>query len=644
MLKKYPRLFSWYAYFIQLLQNTEAELRNRLAPHLYTLLAIFLLALGLRLFRLEQDGFSNLYYAATVQSLLTSWHNFFFVSFDPAGFVSVDKPPLGFWIQALSVSIFGFHGWALILPQALAGAFSTLVLYHLVKRGFGVNAGILAALILAITPISIATDRSNTPDGQLTFVLLLAALAAVKAAESGKLRWLVACAALVGIGFNVKMLQAYLVVPAFFFFLPPPHALLKRLGQLTLAMLVMFTVSFAWTLAVDLTPASERPYVGSTATNHVIELVAVHNGVRRLGPIAAWFGIREKEAPPSIAADIEAASVQPVTPPPTTDSVKPWPDGGMAEVGEPGILRLFNPQMAGQVSWLLPLALLALISGIARTKWKQPLDREALFYLLWAGWLIPAIFFFSYGGLIHRYYLDMLAPPIAALSAVGLVTWTNDFLTHKRAGWLLPIVILLTTILTIFFLGYHPELGWLVIPIAVLGGITLLSFLLPLSSIKFPYQARTALILLNLLLVPFIWSTTPMWGGGDVILPYAGPDLIYWGGARDDITKYESLAAYLQSQHADETFLVATENAVVAAPLQLLTKHPVMAMGGFTGGDPILTTDQLAQLVVAHQIRYFLMEHHDPITSEKTIWLAKNCSLVKLDATPENMDLYDCHP
>ena len=217
LLKKYPRLFSWYAYFIQLLQNTEAELRNRLAPHLYALLAIFLLALGLRLFRLEQDGFSNLYYAATVQSILTSWHNFFFVSFDPAGFVSVDKPPLGFWIQALSVSIFGFHGWALILPQALAGALSTLMLYHLVKRVFGVNAGILAALILAITPISVATDRSNTPDGQLTFVLLLAALAAIKAAESGKLRWLVACAALVGIGFNVKMLPrcaCFLFFPA----------------------------------------------------------------------------------------------------------------------------------------------------------------------------------------------------------------------------------------------------------------------------------------------------------------------------------------------------------------------------------------------------------------------------------------------
>ena len=601
------------------------------------LASIFVLALFLRLFRLGLDGFSNLYYAATVQSSLTSPHNFFFAAFDPAGFVSVDKPPLGYWMQALSVSIFGFHGWALILPQALADALSTLVLYHLVKRVFGVNAGLLAALILAITPISVATARSNTPDSQLTFVLLLAALAAVKAAESGKLRWLLACAALVGIGFNVKMLQAYLVVPAFFFFLPPPHGLLKRLGQLTLAMLVLFTVSFAWPLSVDLTSADARPYVGSTVGNHVIELIAVHNGVRRLGQIVALFGIREKDSD-SVSAP-QPAPVQPAAPAPQPDSVKTWPDGGPPEVGEAGILRLFNPQMAGQVSWLLPLALLALVSGLARAKWKQPLERETLFYLLWAGWLIPVILFFSYGGLIHRYYLDMLAPPIAALSAVELVAWTNDFLAHKRAGWLLPIAILLTTILTVFFLGYYPEVGGLVIPVVILGILTLLSFLFHLSS-----KILAILTIITLLLVPLVWSTTPMWRGGDVILPYAGPDLVYWGGARDGMTKYEFIAAFLQSQHADETFIVATENAVVAAPLQLLTKQPVMAMGGFTGADPILTTDQLAQLVAAHEVRFFLMEHHEPIPYEKTKWMAQNCLLVKLEAALENMDLYDCHP
>ena len=664
---------------------------------------VFLLALFLRLFRIGLDGFSNLYYAATVQSMLTSWYNFFYAAFDPAGFVSVDKPPLGFWIQALSVKIFGFHGWTLVLPQALAGVLSTLVLYYLVKRVFGSNAGLLAALILAITPISVATDRSNTPDGQLVFILLLAALAAVKAAESGKLRWLLVSAALVGIGFNVKMLEAYVVVPAFFFFLPPPHSLLKRLGQLTLAMLVMFTISFAWPLAVDLTPASARPYVGSTVTNHVIELVAVHNGARRLGPIAAWFGIREKEAPPAIAAEIDATQLtpqpvpaQPPNPTPVTDTPQSGPDGGSVEVGGTGPLRLFNPQMAGQVSWLLPVALLAMISGMARLSWKLPLGREILFYLLWAGWLIPTAFLYSYGGLIHRYYLNMLAPPIAALSAVGIITWMDDFNARRRSAWLMPLAMVLTIFVTVIFLGYYPRYyfdsflmlivvpsaaglafwifgffkgqraGWylalaiaaattvilfllgffpkvnpLILPALALGMLVILFFI---SRLHLRSEFVLIPILFSLLLVPFVWSTTPMWGGGDVVLPYANPELVYWGGERDNLTKYEAIAAFLQAQQLHETFITAADNAVVAAPLELLTRQPVMAMGGFTGADPILTDEQLADEIRNGNVRFFLVTHEHPITSERTQWLADHCQHSSLSITPKGLDLFDCRP
>lgn len=603
------------------------------------LAGIFLLAIFLRLFRIGQDGFGNLYYAATVQSILTSGHNFFFASFDPAGFVSVDKPPLGFWIQALSVSIFGFRGWALILPQALAGALSTLVLYKIVQRTFGTRAGLLAALILAVTPVSVAADRNNTPDGLLVFIVLSAAWAALKAAESGKLRWLLASAALVGIGFNVKMLQAYLVVPALFFFLPPPHALLKRLAHLSLAMLVMFSLSFAWPLIVDSTPEEQRPYVGSTSTNREMELVAVHNGVRRLGQIVALFGIREKDSTPAAAPP---APAQTTPPPPAADSVKPWPDGGPAEVGEAGLLRLFNPQMAGQVSWLLPLSLLALVGGMARTSWKLPLGREALFYSLWAGWLIPAILFFSYGGLIHRYYLAMLAPPIAALSAVGLSAWSDDFLARKRTAWLLPLAVFLTFALTVFLLGYYRETGWLLIPLGLLGLLSLLSFLLPLSNPRFPFTARAAIVLATLLLVPFYWSLTPALFGGDVILPHANPDLVHWGGQRDAISKYETVASFLKKQHNGETFLAGAENAVISAPLQLLTKQPMLAFGGFTGLDPILSVEELARLVAGGQVRFFLVENHATNDSDYALWVTGNCDLVPDASPPENLTLYDC--
>lgn len=602
---------------------------------------IFVLALFLRLYRVGLDGYSNIYYAATVRSMLTSWHNFFYASFDPSGFVSVDKPPLGFWIQALSTTIFGFHGWALVLPQALAGSLSCLVIYVLVRRVFERTAGLLAALIMAVTPVSVATHRSNTPDGQLLLLLLLAALLAVKAAESGRLRWLLGSAALVGLGFNIKMLQAYLVVPALFLLMPTRLPLLKRLGQVSLAMLVMFSLSFAWPLAVDLTPASARPYVGSTVTNHVLELVAVHNGVRRLGPIVAWFGIRERDGDSDAATASQTAVPQAAIPAPGNQGTEQWPDGGLAEVGDPGALRFFTPQLAGQASWLLPLALLALISGVARTRWKLPYGRDAFFYSLWGSWLLLSVFFFSYGGLIHRYYLDMLAPPIAALSSAGLVTWAGDLQAGRRSGWLLPFAIALTTGATFFFLGYYPGFGWLAWTLLGLGILTVLVVVLFVSRLG---EGATLLLgLPALLLVPLIWSTTPMWQGGDVILPYAGPEVVAWAGERGLIKDYEPLASFLSERYAGETFLAATQNAVVAAPLQLMTGRPVMAMGGFTGADPIMTIEKLAQYIADGKVRFILMYRVD-LTSGHGVWIAKNCSALKADAVPRDMELFDCRP
>lgn len=601
-------------------------------PRRLLLALIFLLALFLRLFRIELDGFGNLYYAATVQSILTSWHNFFFASFDPGGFVSVDKPPLGFWVQALSVKMLGFHGLALILPQALAGALGCVVMYKLVRRVFTVEAGLAAALILAVTPISVATHRSNTPDGQLMLLLLLAALCASKAAETGKPGWLLGAAALVGLGFNIKMLQAYLVAPVFFLFLPSPVVLFKRLGHLALAGFVVLGLSLAWPLAVDLTPAAERPYVGSTVTNHVMELTAVHNGVRRLGPIAGWLGIREKD---SGAAAVPA----PAAPAPDTSSPA-WPDGGFPEVGDPGLFRLLNPQMAAQVSWLLPLALLALGDGIRRTNWKQPLQREAVFYILWGGWLFILLLFFSFGGLIHRYYLDMLAPPVAALSAAGLTAWAADLQQGQKTGWLLPAALGLTLVTALLILEYHPQVSWLFWPVLVLGAGAILAVLF--SRPRPGMRGLLGLSLAGMLLPLTMWATTPMWIGGDVILPFAGPDLLKWGGAGTVMQDYRPLADFLVQQHNGERFVAAAENAVSAAPIQLLTRQPVMALGGFTGVDPILTLKELGDKVEAGELRFVLIHHEEPVTDKTILWLQANCAPAEGPIPPQGLDLYDC--
>src|SRR5438876_903977 len=237
--------------------------------HRVALGAILALAAFLDFFRLDREGLGNLYYATAVRSMLTSWHNFFFVSFDPGGFVSIDKPPLGFWLQAASAKIFGFTPFSIFLPQALAGVLSVLLLYYLVRRHFGVVAGLLAALALAISPISVLTNRNNTIDSTLVLVMLLGAWAVIRAAESGKLRWLLLCAVFVGLGFNIKMLEAYLVVPAYglLYLLAAPRRIWVRIGQLALAALLMLTISLSWAVAVDLTTAASRPYVGSSQNN-----------------------------------------------------------------------------------------------------------------------------------------------------------------------------------------------------------------------------------------------------------------------------------------------------------------------------------------------------------------------------------------
>src|SRR5437762_5323236 len=167
--------------------------------HRLALCGVMLISIFMNFYQLGQNGFGNLYYAAAIRSMLGSWLNFFFVSFDPGGFVSIDKPPLGFWLQAASAKIFGFTPFSIFLPQALAGVLSVLLLYYLVRRHFGVAAGLLAALALAISPISVLTNRNNTIDSTLMLVMLLGAWAVLRAAESGKLRRLLPCAVFVGL-------------------------------------------------------------------------------------------------------------------------------------------------------------------------------------------------------------------------------------------------------------------------------------------------------------------------------------------------------------------------------------------------------------------------------------------------------------
>jgi 4-amino-4-deoxy-L-arabinose transferase-like glycosyltransferase len=414
------------------------------------LAAVLGLAGLLNLVGLDREGFGNQYYAAAVWSMLQNWHNFFFVSFDPGGFVSVDKPPFGFWVQVASARLLGFSGLSILLPQALAGVAGVAVLYHLVRRAFGSGAGLLAGLMLALTPVSVSTARNNTIDTLLVLEVLLAAWATVRAAESGRLGWLLLAAALVGLGFETKMLEAYLVVPALglVYLLAAPRRRLVRLGHLILAGAVLLSVSFAWPMAVDLTPASQRPWVDSTQTDSAVDLALGYNGIQRLlGRGASLQGVQAAVqaargtggtggyAPAARGASGETggyASGGRVGTggnggfgsggPGATGGNSGFGFGGPGGAGENGPaspLRLLNPQLGGQASWLLPLAILGLLMT-GRLAWTRrrglSRTRRGQAAILWGTWLLPTGAFFSVAQYFHRYYLVMLAPSVAALA------------------------------------------------------------------------------------------------------------------------------------------------------------------------------------------------------------------------------------
>ena len=474
-----------------------------LPPRRWALAAILLLAAFCDFYALQREGYANLYYAATIRSMLASWHNYFFVSFDPGGFVSVDKPPLGFWIQAASAKLLGFGGISILLPEALAGVASVGVLYILVRRIFGALPALLAALALAIMPISVVTNRNNTIDSLLVLTVLLAAYAVSRASESGSLRWLLLCALLLGLGFNIKMLEAYLVVPAFVavYLLGAPVGWWKRLWHLAVAGSVMLVISLSWVVAVDLTPASARPYVGSSGSNSELALALGYNGIQRL--IGNLFRV-----PAQVA---NATS--------TFAATAPGGPGGISENGAQGVFRLLNAQLGGQASWLLALGLLGMLAtgwgfrpggwlrslpARART-WRASalaraqahLTRQQSALVLWGVWMLTQAAFFSVAGFFHRYYLSMLAPGIAALAGIGLVLLWRDYhdlrsqsTADRRGwrGWLLPAVLVVTAITQAIILAGYPDWNRWMTPLT-LGGSLMVAAVLVLHRAARPRAA-----------------------------------------------------------------------------------------------------------------------------------------------------------
>jgi 4-amino-4-deoxy-L-arabinose transferase-like glycosyltransferase len=584
--------------------------------HELDLAAVLALSAFLNLFRITQEGYGNAYYAATVKNMLASWHNFFFVSYD-AGFVSVDKPPLGLWIQAASAWLFGFHGWALLLPQALAGILSVALLYHLVRRSFGPVAGLVAALALAVTPISIAVQRNNVMDALLILALLLAAWAFVVAVERGSLSWLVVGVIVVGLGFNIKMLQAFLVLPAFYLsylLAARTTSWRRRFLHLGAATAVLVVVSLSWAVAVDLTPPEEHPYVGSSPDDSMLGLIFGYNGFDRL------LGVSSGSSGEIIPAGAPGG-----------------PGGGTMELGEPGPLRLLNGQLAGQASWLLPLTAVGLLTaGRQRERLRLPLDRQHASLVLWGTWFFTVAAYLSVASGGHRYYTVMLAPAVSALAGIGVWTLWKDYQNSRRRGWLLPFALVGMGAMQAYVLFDYPVWRAWLIP-AIMGLCLIVAGLLTVARLRgrdlwkwAPYPVVAASVgVLALLIAPAAWGTYDVLSsqGGGIGLPSAGPRSAQAfgppggqpkggrppGGGPGGSSMDPALVEYLQANRGNATYLIAVSSAMSASPLILNTDEPVISLGGYNGVDPIFTAAELANLVDEGAVRFFLMPDRETI-------------------------------
>jgi 4-amino-4-deoxy-L-arabinose transferase-like glycosyltransferase len=612
-------------------------------------LGVLLLGTGLLyVIGLSASGWANQYYSAAALAGSKSWTAFLFGSLDSSNYITVDKPPASLWVMDVSVRIFGLNSWSILVPQALEGVAAVALLYMAVKRVSSPAAGLFAGAILATTPVATLMFRFNNPDALLVLLMTGAAYATVRAIEAARGRWLALAGVLLGFAFLTKMLQGFLVVPAFAlaYLIAAPTTLRRRLLHLLVAGLAMFAAAGWWVAVVELWPAGSRPYVGGSNHNSVLELIFGYNGLGRLDGS-------------SNNGNVAGGA------------------GGFSS-GQTGLTRLFGDEMGAQISWLLPAALLGMVALAWLCRRAPRTDRLRASLIVWGGWIVCTGLVLSLAsGIIHPYYVVALAPGIAAVVALASVAlWRARDMS--RARWLLAALIALAAWWTIELLGrapdWHPWLRWVVAASGIAAAIAVLS-----------PRVRTGVVAIlvaaTMLVAPAAYSVETAETAHTGSLPTAGPSSGFggFGGARpsggpggflggfpgggfpgtgrgtfpgasgqgnpptdvplsgsnqggtppgtgtpgarmpgglDGVTSVgTALVKALQDDAGSYTWVAATVSANNAASLELASGDPVMALGGFNGSDPAMTLARFQQLVAAGKIHYFVADQQGFIGS-----------------------------
>ena len=621
--------------------------------HRLELAALLLATAGLYLWNLGASGWANAFYSAAAQAGAQDWTAWFFGSSDAANAITVDKPPASLWVMGLSVRIFGLSSWSILVPQALMGVGTVWLVYLAVRRAaapatadprLAHRAGLLAGAVMALTPAAVLMFRFNNPDALLVLLMTGAAYAVLRSIQDARLRWLLFAGALLGFGFLTKQLQVLLVVPGFAlaYLLAAPAGVGKRLLHLLAAGAAMAVAAGWWLAAVELIPAADRPYIGGSQNNSILELTLGYNGLGRLN-------------------GEETGSV-----------------GGGGNWGTPGLFRLFNSEFGGQIAWLLP-AVLLLAAGLLWLGRRAPrTDAVRASVIIWGSWVgVTGLTFSFMAGIIHPYYMVALAPGIAGLAGLGgVLLWQRR--DRPVAAAVLAAAVVAAGAMAAELLGrtatYLPWLRW----VALLGSLAAAGLVLAAAvpgikgagtkasgikgaGIRSPglkasgIMPRTtaALAVAAALAGPLAYSLStastahsgsivsagpavsgrggpgmpPAFGGapgaaaggataangnGTAAGTGRGPGaggmggMGGMGGLLGASTPSAALVTALQTDAGTFTWAAAVVGSNNAAGYQLATQLPVMAVGGFNGTDPAPTLEQFQQYVADGKIHYFI--------------------------------------
>jgi len=553
------------------------------------------------------------FYGAAARSMSESWRDFIFGAFDPAGTVTVDKLPGALWAQALSLRIFGFHIWALVLPQVAEGVLTILVLYRAVRRLAGPAAGLTAAAVLAVTPITVLLGRGNVSDSLLILLLVLAADATSAALLTGSLRQLLLAGVWVGLAFQAKMIQAWLVLPALAaaYLLAAPAARLRtRCAHVALAGLVTAVVSLAWMTAVSLVPSQDRPYVDGSRDDSVYTQVFDYNGLGRL--TGNWATVAGPPSPLVVAARENGQLL-------TAETI------GI----KPGWHRLLAGPFAADGGWLLPAAAagaLGVFISRRREDRRDPLRAAAV---LWGGWWLVLAVFFSAGTFINSYYVAALVPAVAALCGTGIAAC-------GPGPWPARVrLIVAATVLGCAGYGAYLMSGTASGPV-VLTAVALLAAAAAVAQLLLPASGTTghltavAFAAAAVLLLPAAASVSSVVRGlGPFDIPFEPPQIAHNNQALAAAAPALTRAVQrieLQTPPGDALF--GTDTSGLAQSYILYSGREVLPIGGFLGNVPAPALATLRADISRGYVRVFVLPVSPPGPDPRVRWIESHCTRV----------------